>query len=244
MNSGYTVEQIKTYAAKFRVGDAIRAEKSGWLEVLDVGTIKGVRDGRLTTRSKYNSANINYGNDGASWGKRDYTPILLGFHEDGKGEDNFLVTSLREYRTFQGGENIVWLGESDRIRTFGKTYKVSETLSYTGDDGRTYVTSLQDLKWGVIPRFEHVSQRSTREDAPLDEEPQKVEVSFDEMAIQTEIITRLLKQTAKGVKKYGEPVQHGNLTAIEWIDHAIDESIDQITYLTALKHSLQDKEGK
>ena len=70
---------------------------------------------------------------------------------------------------------------------------------------------------------------------------QSTEVSLDEVAIHSEIITRFVKQTVKGVKKYGDPVQHNNLSAIEWIDHAIDESIDQIVYLTALKQSLVSK---
>lgn len=58
-------------------------------------------------------------------------------------------------------------------------------------------------------------------------------------SVQAEIIERLLTQTVKGVKKYGDVVQHNNLSAVEWIDHAIEESMDQITYLTMLKHTLQ-----
>ena len=80
---------------------------------------------------------------------------------------------------------------------------------------------------------------------PYIEEPpaSKVEIALDEVAIHSEIITRLVKQTIKGVKKYGDPVQHDNLSTVEWIDHAIDESVDQIVYLTALKHSLLSKEA-
>ena len=78
------------------------------------------------------------------------------------------------------------------------------------------------------------------------EEPRRVEASpevdLKDIRIHSEIFSRLLKQTVKGVKKYGDPVHHDNLSAIEWIDHAIDESVDQIVYLTALKHKLQAAE--
>lgn len=76
----------------------------------------------------------------------------------------------------------------------------------------------------------------------VNEQSSSNEIALDEVAIHSEIITRLVKQTIKGVKKYGDPVRHDNLSTVEWIDHAIDESVDQIVYLTALKHSLLSKE--
>lgn len=242
MNDHFTDEQIKAYASQIRPGDAIYFNGK-WHEVFEVN-LGGKNRVIPYGYGNGNGFTINLGISDS------FKPLSSGF---GTLPDNpYRVTTLEDYE-LQGGEYVIWLGGSDSLRKFGKAYGTERTKSgivYRDNEGELRLAT--GNLWGVIPRYEQVKNLGK---TTITEQvnvvvkdkmsaPQKVEVSFDEMAIQTEIITRLLKQTAKGVKKYGEPVQHGNLTAIEWIDHAIDESIDQITYLTALKHSLQDKEGK
>lgn len=50
-------------------------------------------------------------------------------------------------------------------------------------------------------------------------------------------------QTSKGVEKYGQTVAGNDLTAVEWIDHAIEEAIDHIVYLECLKARLLQHES-
>lgn len=49
----------------------------------------------------------------------------------------------------------------------------------------------------------------------------------------------LEKQTAKGIKKYGQAVQANDLETEEWIDHASEEIIDTLVYLQCLKQRLK-----
>ena len=50
-------------------------------------------------------------------------------------------------------------------------------------------------------------------------------------------------QTSKGVEKYGQTVAGNDLTAVEWVDHAIEEAIDHIVYLECLKARLLQHES-
>lgn len=50
-------------------------------------------------------------------------------------------------------------------------------------------------------------------------------------------------QTLKGVEKYSQTVADNDLTAVEWIDHAIEEAIDHIVYLECLKARLLQHES-
>lgn len=61
-------------------------------------------------------------------------------------------------------------------------------------------------------------------------------------AILTQVLDKLISQTNKGVEKYGETVNPDDYSTVEWIDHAIEESIDYIVYLTVLKQKIV--EGK
>lgn len=61
-------------------------------------------------------------------------------------------------------------------------------------------------------------------------------------AILTQVLDKLITQTNKGVDKYGETVNPNSYETIEWIEHAIEESIDHIVYLTVLKQKIV--EGK
>lgn len=54
----------------------------------------------------------------------------------------------------------------------------------------------------------------------------------------TAILEKFESQTLKGLKKYGQTVADNNLTAVEWIDHAVEELIDYVVYLECLKEKL------
>lgn len=54
----------------------------------------------------------------------------------------------------------------------------------------------------------------------------------------TAILEKFESQTLKGLKKYGQTVADNNLTAVEWIDHAVEELIDYVVYLECLKAKL------
>lgn len=51
----------------------------------------------------------------------------------------------------------------------------------------------------------------------------------------SQVLDKLIQQTNKGVDKYGTTVNPDDYSTIEWIDHAIEESIDHVVYLTCLK---------
>jgi hypothetical protein len=56
-----------------------------------------------------------------------------------------------------------------------------------------------------------------------------------------EIHEVMQKQLAKGKVKYGLTLENGTVGIIESIDHAIEEVVDQLYYLTHLKAKLREK---
>jgi len=66
-------------------------------------------------------------------------------------------------------------------------------------------------------------------------------MSIKEKIAQDKILSAIQEkfeaQTLKGVEKYGQT------TAVEWIDHAIEEAIDHIVYLECLKARLLQHES-
>lgn len=48
-----------------------------------------------------------------------------------------------------------------------------------------------------------------------------------------------VRQTEKGIRKYGETVKVENLSAVEWCQHALEECADNMVYLMALKKQLE-----
>ncbi|WP_107893719.1 hypothetical protein [Lysinibacillus mangiferihumi] len=58
-----------------------------------------------------------------------------------------------------------------------------------------------------------------------------------------EIQNSLELQTAKGLAKYGTTVNPMDYTTIEWIEHALQESMDKIVYLTVLKQKLEEMQN-
>lgn len=68
-------------------------------------------------------------------------------------------------------------------------------------------------------------------------------MSIKQKIAQDQILSAIQKkfeaQTLKGVEKYGQTVADNDLTAVEWIDHAIDH----IVYLECLKARLLQHES-
>jgi len=52
------------------------------------------------------------------------------------------------------------------------------------------------------------------------------------------IINQLRERSELGQNKYGTTLAENELSALEWIEHAKQESMDQILYLEALKQKL------
>ncbi len=61
--------------------------------------------------------------------------------------------------------------------------------------------------------------------------------------ILAEVQTLFVKQTEKGIHKYGETVRADNLTQVEWCQHTLEEHADSMVYLMALKKSLEESES-
>jgi len=52
-------------------------------------------------------------------------------------------------------------------------------------------------------------------------------------------IAQLLRSRSEtGIRKYGTTLDRTDLEVKQWIDHAIEESLDHALYLMKLKHSL------
>jgi hypothetical protein len=52
------------------------------------------------------------------------------------------------------------------------------------------------------------------------------------------VIVRFKERSIKGIKKYNNTMDRDDLSVTEWIDHAIEEQMDNILYLTKLKKEL------
>ena len=55
-----------------------------------------------------------------------------------------------------------------------------------------------------------------------------------------EVRDLLENQTAKGIAKYGTTVNPMDYTAIAWIEHARQELMDELVYLTVLKQKMEE----
>ncbi len=55
-----------------------------------------------------------------------------------------------------------------------------------------------------------------------------------------EVNELLQNQTAKGIAKYGTTVNPMDYTVIEWIEHARQELLDELVYLTVLKQKMEE----
>lgn len=54
----------------------------------------------------------------------------------------------------------------------------------------------------------------------------------------------LIKQTEKGVQKYGQSVTPAKLTTVAWLEHAQEELVDTLVYLECLKQKLLQDSDK
>ncbi|MFJ7647735.1 hypothetical protein ACIQ1H_09305 [Lysinibacillus sp. NPDC097279] len=62
-------------------------------------------------------------------------------------------------------------------------------------------------------------------------------------SILAEVQALFVKQTEKGIRKYGDTVRADSLTQVEWCQHALEEHADSMVYLMALKKSLEESEA-
>jgi len=51
---------------------------------------------------------------------------------------------------------------------------------------------------------------------------------------------QLLHRSIVGIRKYGVTLDREDLNTIDWIDHAIEECLDMVLYLTRLKEKLSE----
>ena len=56
-----------------------------------------------------------------------------------------------------------------------------------------------------------------------------------------QVTDKFLQRSEVGIKKYGTTLHENELTIPEWINHAIEEQMDNILYLTKLKNELSKK---
>lgn len=66
-----------------------------------------------------------------------------------------------------------------------------------------------------------------------------VNQAIKENPILTEVQGLLEKQTLKGIEKYPNTVRPSDFGTIGWIEHAQEEIIDMLVYLTILKVKLK-----
>jgi hypothetical protein len=49
------------------------------------------------------------------------------------------------------------------------------------------------------------------------------------------VIRKMYQRSQVGIKKYGTTLERDDLSTEQWIDHAIEEAMDLVLYLTKLK---------
>ena len=55
-----------------------------------------------------------------------------------------------------------------------------------------------------------------------------------------QVMKRMSDRSAEGIKKYNCTMMRDDVSTIEWIDHAIEESLDHAVYLERLKYDLSN----
>lgn len=69
----------------------------------------------------------------------------------------------------------------------------------------------------------------------------KDSVLLKEDSIVNEVVSKFKSRSNVGIKKYGITLDREDLTTIQWIEHAIEEQMDSILYLTRIKKDLESK---
>jgi hypothetical protein len=59
-----------------------------------------------------------------------------------------------------------------------------------------------------------------------------------------QVISKFEQRSELGIKKYGTTLEENNLSIEEWINHSIEEQMDNILYLTKLREELIKKNIK
>lgn len=68
------------------------------------------------------------------------------------------------------------------------------------------------------------------------------EQTFTEDRISDAIILKIISRSKQGMQSYGVSLFDNNTkSALEWIDDAIEEALDQCVYLEKLKVALHDR---
>jgi hypothetical protein len=52
------------------------------------------------------------------------------------------------------------------------------------------------------------------------------------------VIRKMYQRSQVGIKKYGTTLERDDLSTEQWIDHAIEEAMDLVLYLTKIKTQL------
>ena len=61
---------------------------------------------------------------------------------------------------------------------------------------------------------------------------------FQPNSIVQAINTKLVSRAEVGFNKYGATMDRDDLNVIEWLDHAVEEMLDQVLYMEKLKQEL------
>ena len=59
--------------------------------------------------------------------------------------------------------------------------------------------------------------------------------------IVSQVVNKFKERSKIGIKKYGTTLHENNLSTEEWINHAMEEQMDNILYLQKLKQELNKK---
>lgn len=156
MNSNFDDEQIAAYASAFEEGDAIWCDGE-WRKVSKSEKTLG-----LTCESPNRYVIRCFDGEVA----------ISGFKEE---ETPYRVTTLEDYE-LKGDEKFVWLGPTDRYRTFGKVYTACNYfdawgkwfIAYPRDNDWELVKPKLGNPWGVIPSFDQV-KNAGKEDGKMGE---------------------------------------------------------------------------
>ena len=68
--------------------------------------------------------------------------------------------------------------------------------------------------------------------------------SFVPDSIVDSILNKFVDRAEMGFNKYNNTLDRKDLTPTQWIDHALEEHMDAILYLTKLKQELEDQGKK
>jgi len=60
--------------------------------------------------------------------------------------------------------------------------------------------------------------------------------------IESSVVSKILKRSNQGFEKYGTTMERSDLSRLEWLIHAQEESMDLAVYLEKLIHEEQKKQ--